>query len=214
MNEKELKNLEHYRRLIENRKFDEYDIIGFLILIREYIVEKNNPIFFDIANGTAHRERNRGIIYESIYKANLNNYSLDKNNHVENYKGINDNDWKKECENISMQFNIKITPIIAVELAVCMFSIIHRSKFITNKKSLKNVVQINGSIEMRTGQNELYIITSDDIEKLSVCFMIIKNVKILKKDIFIMDVVDTYRKNKFLYLRMNNENILKVTKRK
>ena len=45
MNEKELVNLNHYKYLIENRKFDEYDIIGFLVLIREYLNKDKNPTF-------------------------------------------------------------------------------------------------------------------------------------------------------------------------
>lgn len=56
--------------------------------------------------------------------------------------------------------------------------------------------------------------TSDDINKITICFMIIENIEIIKKDDFIMNPVETYRKNKFLYLRTDNGDILKVTKRK
>ena len=44
--------------------------------------------------------------------------------------------------------------------------------------------------------------------------MKIENIEIIKKDLFIMSTVETYRKNKFLYLRSDGNNILKVTKRK
>lgn len=214
MNEKELNNLNHYKYLIENRKFDEYDIMGFLVLIREYIDQNAFPIFFDIANGTAHRTRNRGIIYDSIYNAMLNSYTIDQNGLVVGYNGFLDEDWKKECLNISKRFNIKITPIISTELAICMFSIIHRSTYITNDKSINKKINIKGSIEIVTSQDNLWICTSDDINKVMICFMKIDNVKILKKDDFIMDVVETYRKNKFLYLKSKDEDILKVTRRK
>ena len=56
--------------------------------------------------------------------------------------------------------------------------------------------------------------SSDDINKITVCFMKIDNVEIFKKDFFIMNVVETYRKKGFLYLKSGNEDILKVTKRK
>lgn len=214
MNEKEIKNLEHYKQLIENRKFDEYDIMGFLVLIREYLDPKKNPIIFDIANGTAHRKRNKGKIYDCIYFAILNNYLIDKDGHVEGYHGVFDSEWKLECSNLSKQFNIKITPIIATELAVCLFSIIHRSKYETDIKSINKDINIKGSIEMMTSENSLSILTSDDINKITVCFMKIENIDIIEKNKFIIDVVETYRKNKFLYLRSNGNDILKVTKRK
>lgn len=214
MNEKELKNLQHYKKLIENRKFDEYDIMGFLVLIREYINPKKNPIIFDIANGTAHRTRNRGKIYDCIYFAILNNYSIGDDGHVEGYHGVLDSELESECSSLSKQFNIKITPIISVELAVCMFSIIHRSKYETNDKSLKKEITIRGSIEMMTSENSLSILTSDDINKITVCFMKIKNIDVMLKNEFITTTVETYRKNKFLYLRSEGKDILKVTKRK
>lgn len=214
MNVKELKNLEHYRNIIENRKFDEYDIIGFLVLIREHINQKQNPIFYDIANGTAHRKRNRGKIYDSIYYAILNNYAINQDGHVVGYNGILNDEWKLECANLSKQFNIKITPIISIELAVCMFSIIHRSEYETDEKSINKEIKIKGSIELLTSEKCFSILTSDDINKLTICFMKIENIQILKKNCFIMDVVETYRKNNFLYLRSKDAEILKVTKRK
>ena len=45
MTDKELLNLKYYKEKIEKRKFTEYDIIGFLVLIREHI---NNNINLDI----------------------------------------------------------------------------------------------------------------------------------------------------------------------
>lgn len=214
MNEKELSNLEHYKWLIENRRFDEYDIMGFLVLIREYLDQKKNPIIFDIANGTAHRKRSKGKIYDSIYFAILNHYSIDDDGHVEGYHGVLDSEWKLECFYLSKQFDIKITRIISLELAVCMFSIIHRSRYETDNKSVNKEISIKGSIEMMTGNNSLSILTSDDINKITICFMKIKNIEIIKKDQFIMSTVETYRKSKFLYLRSGGSNILKVTKRK
>ena len=214
MNIKELNNLEHYKYLIENRKFDEYDIMGFLVLIREHINQKKNPMIYDIANGTAHRKRNKGKIYDSMYYAVLNNYSTNKEGHVEGYHGIFNDEWKIECSNLSQQFHIKITHIISIELAICMFSIVHRSEYQTNSKSINKEISIKGSIEMLTNKDNLSILTSDDINKITVCFMKIDNVEIFKKDFFIMNVVETYRKKGFLYLKSGNEDILKVTKRK
>lgn len=99
-----------------------------------------------------------------------------------------------------------------------MFSIIHRSRYETNDKSVNKKINIKGSIEMITNENSLSILTSeeltsDDINKMTICFMKIENIEIIKKDLFIMSTVETYRKSKFLYLRSDGNNILKVTKR-
>lgn len=139
MTDKELLNLEHYKKLIENRKFDEYDIIGFLVLIREHIDCRLNPLFYDFANGTAHRTRCKGIIYDNIYNAILNNYQTDSNNKILGFNSVLNSNWDIECANISKQFKIKMTPIIRIELLVCMISIIHRSLYNTTNKSTKKV---------------------------------------------------------------------------
>lgn len=214
MNEKEVKSLKHYKYIIENRKFDEYDIMGFLMLIREHLNKKKNPIIYDIADGTAHRNRNKGELYDSMYNAALNNYLVNDDNHVEGYNGILENKWKQECLNLTKQFNIKITPIISIELAVCMFSIIHRSKFETNRKSFNKDINIKCSIEMVTDEDSLAILTSDDIKNITVCFMKIENIEIIKKNEFIWNPVETYRKNGFLFLRSDDADILRVAKRK
>lgn len=214
MNAKELINLEHYRYLIENRKFNEYDIIGFLVLIREHLDQKINPIFYDIANGTAHRKRNKGRIYDSIYFAILNHYRINNKNQVNGYDGILKEEWDKECLNIGKQFNIKITPIVFKELAICMMSIIHRSEYVTNNKSINKSISIKGSIEIMTECDNISLLTSDDINKITVCFMKVENIIVLKKNSFILEPVETYRKNKFLYLKTKKEDILKVSKKK
>lgn len=214
MNEKELINLEHYRQLIENRKFDEYDIIGFLILVRQYLSLEKNPIFFEVANGIAHRERNQGKIYDSIYFSISNNYLIDNNGHVQGYNGVQDEKWKKECKSISEQFDIKITPIISIELAICIFSILHRSNYITDDRSNNKLIKIKGSIEIITKDDNVSLVTSDDKNKRCICFMKIKNIDIIKKNYFVLTPVETYRKNKFLFLKEKDKDILKVTIRK
>ena len=96
-----------------------------------------------------------------------------------------------------------------------MFSIIHRSEYETDKKSLNKSINIKGSIEMITNNDSFSIITSDDINKKTICFMkITDDIKIIKKNTFIMDVVETYRKKGILYLKSEEDDILKVTRRK
>ncbi|HAB67013.1 hypothetical protein [uncultured Clostridium sp.] len=234
MNEKEKSDLKHYKYLIENRKFDEYDIVGFLVLIREHIDMNKNPIFHDFADGTAHRKRNQGIIYDCMYDAELNCYNLDDkgniisvktdingnpvlfsktvDNKIGGYSGLEYIRWEEECNHISSQFDIKITPIIAKELLLCMFSIFHRALIETDNKSKRKAVSIKGSIELLSGpNNSISLLTSDDNKKYTACFMKIADVTVLKTD-FLMEAVETFRKNGMLYLKEKDEIILKVSK--
>ena len=61
MDDKAKKILEHYRKVIEDEDFDEYDILGFLIFIRSYLGENMN-IIREFSDLVAHRERNKGIV--------------------------------------------------------------------------------------------------------------------------------------------------------
>lgn len=52
--------MEHYKKLIENREFDEFDILGFLIFIRSFIKpNKQYPLIEEFADLVAHREREK-----------------------------------------------------------------------------------------------------------------------------------------------------------
>ena len=59
------KMLEHYKNVIENRSFAEYDILGFLIFIRRHL-NKDNVYIREFADLIAHRERDRGIVVDCI----------------------------------------------------------------------------------------------------------------------------------------------------
>ena len=66
MDIKESNMLKHYKQLIENREFDEYDIYAFLILIRDHIPKGKLKIFRDFADAVAHREKKKGISKDEI----------------------------------------------------------------------------------------------------------------------------------------------------
>lgn len=64
--------LEHYKKLFTNYMFDEYDILGFLIFIREQIDKSTCQFIQEFADLIAHRTRNQGIIRENIVRS-INN---------------------------------------------------------------------------------------------------------------------------------------------
>ena len=53
---------EHYKKILEERLFDEYDILGFLIFIRRHISDSEYPYIRDFADLIAHRNRKRGKV--------------------------------------------------------------------------------------------------------------------------------------------------------
>ena len=93
-----------------------------------------------------------------------------------------------------------------------MFSIFHRALIETDNKSKRKAVSIKGSIELLSGpNNSISLLTSDDNKKYTACFMKIADVTVLKTD-FLMEAVETFRKNGMLYLKEKDEIILKVSK--
>lgn len=215
MNGKEIINLKKYKELIENRKFDEYDIIGFLILIRPYL---NNTTQFvlDFANGIAHRERDRGHAFECIMDAAKNGYHVDSNGKVIGYSGINEVEWNKEWNDISKHFSIKITPIIISEITLCIYSLFQFSKFRYSNDIIKKKPELKdyqGTFELLIdNSNNLHFCTSEQKTKRMVCYGRIKNTQVDSKykNKFFKSAVETSRINKKLYLMYNGEKVLYI----
>ena len=66
--------LSHYKYLIENYLFDEYDILGFLIFIREQIDDSRCHFVKEFCDLIAHRTRDEGIIKDNIKNKSDINY--------------------------------------------------------------------------------------------------------------------------------------------
>lgn len=92
---KEMTMLNHYRSIIENRSFDEYDILGFLIFIRARI--RSYKLVLEFCDLIAHRERNQGYVMHCIRVAIEANYEFAKKSMaVKGYNGIRWEQWKAE----------------------------------------------------------------------------------------------------------------------
>lgn len=217
MNKKEELNLKRLKKIIEKRKFDEYDIIAFLIIIRPYLEIKDTPLVLDFANGVAHRKRDKGNAFTSLMSAAQNNYELDKNRKVKNYNGINNEKWKKEWFNISNQFNIKITPIIISEITLCIFSIAQLTEFEYNESEIKK----NPEYEKYKGRFELLIDDNSNLhlstfDGKGVCYGRLDDIEVENgfKNKFFFEPVETIRINKKLYLQSKGQNVLHIKKKK
>ncbi len=109
MDAKGIKILNHYRELIEDKNFDEYDILGFLIFIRDYIKEDYHYIT-EFANLIAHRERRQGVVMNCIIGAIENQYQTKKDGKtVIGYSGMRYETWVNEWKRFADQYNF--TPL-------------------------------------------------------------------------------------------------------
>jgi hypothetical protein len=199
--------LNHYKNKLENQLFDEYDILGFLIFIRNYF---KNPSSFetikDFAHLIAHRMRDKGIVMNAITILIDNKKKIEqeakviKNYKVEGYNGIQYDEWEKEWFTLGEKLNIKFNSEIINEITICVFSI---SQF-TEYKSKNG--KYFGKIEMIKSENAISLITNEGNDKaLSVVFfnlLIDTSIRIENEKFYPVDIpVEAIRINGKLRLR-------------
>lgn len=169
--------LKHYREIIEERKFDEYDILGFMIFIRKFI-ERDNGLkrITDFANLIAHRDRNRGIAMDAIQGAIDNNYRLkDNSREVEGYQGIQYSEWDKEWCFLGKIFNIRMNNAIIKEIGLCFISLAQDTIY-TRKEDGKDYY---GKMDVFCFDNKISLSTNEGHSKsLQVIFFVIDGIVI------------------------------------
>lgn len=208
MNSKEKINLLHYKELIEKRKFDEYDIIGFLILIRRHLDKNITPFICDFADGVAHRERDRGVAYNNIHNAYGNKFKINPDGTVKDFYGISNTAWGEELDDIALRFNIKITSIVQSEILLCIISLFQDTLFIDKKNQ-----NFNGRHEIIICDNgKLHFCLANHF---FICYAKLENAvaetKYRNKNL--EKPVETFRKKGILYLKDEDGIILKVSKK-
>lgn len=130
LDNKEKQMLKHYNRLFVEFLFDEYDILGFFMLIREHIRKGNPyPCILEFADMIAHRARDRGQVLDAITVAIDNNYKTYDGKRVVDYKGIDKTRWKSEWKNLLNELNISINKRLLDEITICIFSLANGSKY-------------------------------------------------------------------------------------
>lgn len=153
MNIKESKMLEHYKDLIENRLFDEYDIYGFLILIRRHLPKGQLQLVHEFSDTVAHRERNEGLILANLKIAKENNYQTKDGRKIIGYNGYKPETWNSEWKKTMKLFNIAVDKTILKELTVCIFSLFQEVSYVDE----------NGAV------GKLKLIINSDCNQLSLC---------------------------------------------
>lgn len=178
MDIKEQQIMQHYKELIEKRKFDEYDILGFLIFIRERISENIYPDIKEFAHLIAHRERYKGIINECIVSAIANGYkTIEGSRTVIGYHGMEYETWKREWGKLGKEFNIILDAESIEEITLCVFSLAQFSTY--NDKKGRG----SGVVKLFVGRdNSLALVTTEGKEEsLYVCFSKFGKVKLYRE---------------------------------
>lgn len=161
--------LNHYRELIEGRKFDEYDILGFLIFIRPRC--KKGSAIHEFCDLVAHRERNRGKVMDCITVAIENNYETAANSKaVKGYAGINWSEWREEWDKLGIDLAITFSDTILQEITLCIFSLLQDTQY--KNEGGSGTIQL---FQSSTGQISVCTESTDE-KRPFVCFMILKGI--------------------------------------
>ena len=86
--------------------FDEYDILGFLIFIREQTDTSRCHFINKFCNLITRRTRNKGKLKDNILNASKISYACDKKQKIKRYNGIKWETWVKEWKIVGEQFKI------------------------------------------------------------------------------------------------------------
>lgn len=130
MDQKEQKMIGHYKILIEENNFDEYDILAFLILIRRHLNDTEYPYIKEFSHLVAHRKRDRGSVNACIAIAKANGYQTEENGKtIRGYHGMQYNEWKKEWKKFGEAFGIIFTDRVIDDLTLCVFSLAQYSQY-------------------------------------------------------------------------------------
>lgn len=153
--EKQKQMLKHYAKLFEEFAFDEYDIMGFLMVVREEIRKENSyPFILEFADLIAHRKRNRGKIADAIKVAIDNNYETCDGGRVKDYEGIDETGWKKEWEKLLPELNIAVNKRLLDEITICIFSLANGSNY-------DDEAGHAGIVRLGFGENKIALTTTE-----------------------------------------------------
>lgn len=193
--------MKHYLELIESGLFDEYDILGFLIFIRDYIKgNKNYTYICDYGDFVAHRKRKKGKVMDAIAAAIKNNYTVDSTtNQIIGYKGMFYDSWVAEWNKLARELSFNISDEIIKEITICVFSLLQHSSYI-DEDGHEGIIKIKG------GNGKLAVLTTEGKkDSLYVCFAVCENIEFVNLEKLNSDAV-LYTKRENGKLRLLSEN--------
>lgn len=128
--------ISHYSSVFTDYSFDEYDVLGFLIVARRLIRNNKYRNILEFADLIAHRERNRGQVFDAIKQAIDNQYeTYDNNKTVKGYNGTTEDSWKNEWKMLFGELGILYNKRLMDEITLCICSLASGSVYKKNEQS-------------------------------------------------------------------------------
>ena len=199
--EKERLMITHYFGLLAENSFTEYDILGFLMVLRQELDSEKYKYIYEFANLIAHRSRNQGVAMDAIQGAIDNGYKIiDGTTKIRGYHGIPYDKWKTEWQNLSACFSMQLSDEAVHDITICVFSLAQNTVY--NKTETKDGVtkRYSGKMDLFGSKDrELMLGTAENEQNLSIWFASTSNKKLedLKP---INATVETFRKDGILHL--------------
>ena len=200
--------LNHYKYILENYLFDEYDILGFLIYIRENLDKSSCHSILEFCDLIAHRKRNQGIIRENLVNSINKKYETNKNNKVKGYNGIVWKTWLKEWKKVQEDFGIDIlkdNQKLLKQITICIISLAQDSKYYDKDVIIGTVMPV-----IAKGNYLCLTTTEGKLDSLFVCLLKcgkFQNIKNISGGI-INNPLETKRENGNLVLYKKKKKIL------
>lgn len=151
---KEAVMLQHYKKLFINYSFDEYDILGFLMLVRRFI-QSGYVCILEFADLVAHRLRDRGKAMTCISSAIDNDYETYDGKKVKGYHGIDECSWKIEWQQLFTDLGMMLNERLLKEITICVFSLAHGSEY-------KDIKGHHGYLVLSRGRNNILALSTTE----------------------------------------------------
>ena len=204
LHKKEKLILDHYKRIIEDQLFDEFDLIGFFIFIRSVIDKGVFPNIYEICDTVAHRERNQGKANTGIKNIIQNQYhTLGHSKKIQGANGITEKAWQNEWLRFGNVYSIRINDSIIQDISLCVVSLLQDVQM---QDDQYNSI---AHLKIAKSQNALSAaLTEGYADSLFVVFFIARVPTETVPDGIIDDAIFTVRENGKLRLRTEKQILL------
>lgn len=199
--EKERLMITHYFGLLAENNFTEYDILGFLMVLRRELDKEKYKYIHDFSNLIAHRNRNKGVAMDAIKGAIDNNYEfIAGTRKIKGYHGIPYDKWVSEWKNLATDFSKQLSDETIHDITICVFSLAQNTIYSKTWTKEGITKRYSGKMDLFGSKDrELMLGTAENEHSLSIWFASTSNKKLenLKP---INATVETFRKDGVLHL--------------
>ena len=119
--EKERLMIAHYFGLLAENNFTEYDILGFLMVLRREMDKEKYKYIHDFSNLIAHRNRDKGVAMDAIKGAIDSNYEfIAGTRKIKGYHGVPYDKWVSEWKNLAANFSKQLSDETIHDITIYM----------------------------------------------------------------------------------------------